>query len=142
MDLITWQKIVKTKVFNEEENKEEEIEETQVTSLTTPQLNELQNHGISRIIDLLVSKSETLAQILNISINDAQNLQKDIRISDTGTDLAELDIFKSEVVDELEEHNILTLEDLYFSTTKSKWRVKTVPWDIIDSFKKIHCLRS
>ncbi|MCK5304534.1 MAG: hypothetical protein KAJ72_04735, partial [Candidatus Heimdallarchaeota archaeon] len=51
--------------------------------------------------------------------------------------LAELDIFKTEIVDQLEENNILTLEDLYFSTSKSKWRVKAVPWDIIESFKSI-----
>jgi len=137
LTLVAWEKIVKTKTFDETENKEVEIEETQISTLTTSQLNILQNKGISRIIDLLVSKSETLAEALSISVDEAKMLQKDIRISDTGTDLAELDIFKSEIVDLLEENNILTLEDLYFSTTKSKWRVKAVPWDIIESFKSV-----
>ncbi|MHA1551250.1 MAG: DNA topoisomerase VI subunit B [Candidatus Heimdallarchaeaceae archaeon] len=137
LTLVTWEKTVKTKTFDETENKEVEVESVQISTLTTSQLNILQKQGISRIIDLLVSKSETLAEALDISVKDAQMLQKDIRISDTGTDLAELDIFKSEIVDQLEEDNILTLEDLYFSTSKSKWRVKAVPWDIIESFKSI-----
>ncbi len=137
LTLVTWEKRVKTKTFDETENKEVEVEEVQISTLTTPQLTILQNQGISRIIDLLVSKSETLAEALSISVDEAKMLQKDIRISDTGTDLAELDIFKAEIVDQLEENNILTLEDLYFSTTKSKWRVKAVPWDIIESFKSI-----
>ncbi|MCK5305055.1 MAG: hypothetical protein KAJ72_07380, partial [Candidatus Heimdallarchaeota archaeon] len=90
LTLVTWEKTVKTKTFDEAENKEVEIENVQISTLTTSQLNILQKQGISRIIDLLVSKSETLAEALDISVKDAQMLQKNIRISDTGTDLAEL----------------------------------------------------
>ena len=137
LTLVTWESTVKSKIIDEETQTEKEIEEIQVTTLSTEQLNTLQNNGISRIIDLLVIKTEKLAETLNISLEEAKKLQKDIRISDTGTDLAEIDLFKSEIVDQLEENNILTLEDLYFSTTKSKWRVKAIPWDMIEAFKSV-----
>ncbi|MBY9001758.1 MAG: hypothetical protein KGD64_12645, partial [Candidatus Heimdallarchaeota archaeon] len=137
LTLVTWEKTIKVKTFDENQNKEVEIDDIQISTLSTSQLNILQNQGISRIIDLLVIKTAKLAEFLNISLEEAKKLQKGIRISDTGTDLAELDIFKSEIVDQLEDNNILTLEDLYFSTSKSKWRVKAIPWDIIESFKSI-----
>ena len=140
LTLATWErKVKKTVKVEEEEGKEQTktIEEEQLISLTTEQLNTLQNHGITRIIDLLVSQAENLSKFLGVSIEEAKDFQKNIRISDTGTDISELDIFKPEIVKALEEINIFTLEDLYFSTTKNKWNDAILPWRTVEAFKQV-----
>ncbi|MHA1827991.1 MAG: hypothetical protein ACTSX6_05005, partial [Candidatus Heimdallarchaeaceae archaeon] len=136
LTLVTWEKIIKKNVLSED-GSSREVEETKMVTLSTKQLNVLSNNGITRIIDLLIVKVTKLAEILQISEEEASELQKNIRISDTGTDLADLEIFKPHIVEILEKHNIVTLEDLYFSTSKSKWKIQEIPWSAIESIKPI-----
>ncbi|MCG3217092.1 MAG: hypothetical protein KAS63_10225, partial [Candidatus Heimdallarchaeota archaeon] len=52
-------------------------------------------------------------------------------------DLGDLGILKPNIVRLLDEHNIVTIEDLYFSTFKDKWFLEELPWYVIESFKAI-----
>ena len=137
LTLVTWEKIIKKTIQVEDSEETEEIEEVQTRTLTTQQLNTLRNNGITKIIDLLVSKSEDIASFLNVSIEEAILLQRNVRISDTGIDLSELGILEPRIVRVLDENNIMTIEDLYFSTSKDKWNEDILPWDVIESFKAI-----
>ncbi|MCG3260684.1 MAG: hypothetical protein H7644_13110, partial [Candidatus Heimdallarchaeota archaeon] len=137
LTLVAWEKVVKKKVQDEETDTIKEIDEIQISTLSTDQLNTLRNSGISRIVDLLIVKKDILESILNISPKEAALMQRNLRISDTGTDLSELDIFKPHIVDILEEYNLVTIEDLYFSTSEREWNVSELPWKIIKSFKQV-----
>ena len=138
LTLVAWEKSVKKKIKDEETEEIKEITERKISTLSTEQLNILRNNGISRIVDLLIVQQVNLETILNISPSEASLMQRNLRISDTGTDLSELDIFKPHVIDVLEEFNIVTIEDLYFSTSKREWRIhKTLPWNIVEAFKQV-----
>ena len=137
LTLVAWEKVVKKKVQDEETETINEIDEIQISTLSTDQLNTLRNSGISRIVDLLIVKKDILESILSISPKEAALMQRNLRISDTGTDLSELDIFKPHIVDILEEYNLVTIEDLYFSTSEREWTVSELPWRIIKSFKQV-----
>ncbi len=137
LTLVTWEKIIKKTVQVEESEETQEIEEVQTRTLTTQQLNILRNNGITKIIDLLVSKSEDIASFLGVDNEEAILLQRNVRISDTGIDLSELGILEPRIVRVLDENNIMTIEDLYFSTSKDKWNEEILPWDVIESFKAI-----
>ena len=137
LTLVTWEQEIKRTVKDEETDEEQVIDDIQVSTLSTLQLNTLRNHGITKIIDLLVSQPSDLVDYLEIQIEEAQSLQRNVRISDTGIDLSELGILESRIVRELDIHNIVTIEDLYFSTSKDKWTIESLPWDVIESFKAI-----
>ncbi len=137
LTLVTWEQEIKRTVKDEETEEDKYIDDIQVSTLSTQQLNTLRNHGITKIIDLLVSQPSDLGDYLGIKIEEAQSLQRNVRISDTGIDLSELGILEPRIVRELDIHNIVTIEDLYFSTSKDKWTIDSLPWDVIESFKAI-----
>lgn len=137
LTLVTWEKKVKKTIQIEGEEGTKTVEEDQITTLSTEQLSTLQNNGITRIIDLLVSQAENISSYLGIGLDEARSFQKNIRISDTGTDISELDLFKTEVVKALELSNIYTLEDLYFSSTENKWDHTILPWRTVEAFKQV-----
>lgn len=137
LTLVTWEQEIKRAVKDEETEEDSYIDDILVSTLSTQQLNTLRNHGITKIIDLLVSQPSDLIEYLGIEIEEARSLQKNVRISDTGIDLSELGILEPRIVRELDIHNIVTIEDLYFSTSKDKWTIDSLPWYVIESFKAI-----
>ncbi len=137
LTLATWERKVLKKRINEETKKEEEVEEIKVHSLSHSQLNALRKVGIRRIIDLFLVKPEKIASVLNISNNDALLYLEDMRISETGLDLSELDIFNPAIVSALENVNIFTIEDLYFSTREEKWSLEELPWSVVKQLKDL-----
>ncbi|MHA1115366.1 MAG: DNA topoisomerase VI subunit B, partial [Candidatus Heimdallarchaeaceae archaeon] len=141
LTLVTWEKTTKKKILNEETKQEEEIEEIEITSLSHEQLNALRKTGIRRIIDFFLVSDETIASILKIDLEEAKKYKKNIRISETGTDISELDIFRPSIVEILETNNIFTIEDLYFSTQQEKWAIRTISWEIVQNLKNVLNLR-
>ncbi|MHA1874446.1 MAG: hypothetical protein ACTSVB_10050 [Candidatus Heimdallarchaeaceae archaeon] len=141
LTLVTWEKTVKKKILNEETKQEEEVDEIEITSLSHEQLNALRRTGIRRIIDFFLVSDEKIASILKIDLEEAKKYKKNIRISETGTDISELDIFRPSIVETLETNNIFTIEDLYFSTQQEKWAINTIPWEIIQNLKNVLNLR-
>ncbi|MHA1303276.1 MAG: DNA topoisomerase VI subunit B, partial [Candidatus Heimdallarchaeaceae archaeon] len=137
LTLVTWERKRIKKVINEETKSEEEIEEIEVHSLSHTQLNSLRKAGIRRIIDLFLVEPQQIAAILKISVEEAKQYLMNMRISETGIDLSELDIFKPEIVELLETVNVFTIEDLYFSTQEEKWTLPELPWQIVQDLKNV-----
>ncbi|MCG3217457.1 MAG: hypothetical protein KAR35_00540, partial [Candidatus Heimdallarchaeota archaeon] len=140
--LLSWSREVKDGINHSDTNSENEelVENSSFTiqeSIPAVTLNRLKNAGITRTIEFLLYPGDKLAQIMRSDQKQVDKMRERVSFVDSGFELEELDLFSQAHIRLLEEQNIYTLEDLYFSTNEDQWEITEVPWTSIESVKDI-----
>ncbi len=144
--LITWVKEIKIPVTDEKGKVEKgkdgkELYETKYNyeSFTSTELQILKSgqNNISRVIDFLTADSDEIMKMLDWDKEMTIERQTSVVLAEIGIELADLEIFRPDHINHLEEIGIATIQDLYFTAEKETWESEQVPWTSIQTIKDI-----
>ncbi len=106
-------------------------------TFTSSELRELSNIGITKVYDFLTSTPSIISDCLGWSLEKSTNILNSVLLQEAGILLSDLEIFNDEHISHLNELDIITIEDLYFSTRKDNWISNEINWESIEIFKNL-----
>ena len=106
-------------------------------TFTSSELRELSNIGITKVYDFLTSTPSIISDCLGWSLEKSTNILNSVLLQEAGILLSDLEIFNDEHISHLNELDIITIEDLYFSTRKDNWISTEINWESIETFKNL-----
>lgn len=135
--LLSWREEIPSPPVETEVEEEQTKPRYRYITLDSEDLKRLSDAKLTRVFDFLTTPTEDLARILNWSIEKTRDRQISVILQEVGIDLESLNLFRPIQITHLRANDLLTLEDLYFSTFEESWDSYLVPWEAINTIKQL-----
>ena len=136
--IISWKNSFKPKTDEETQLSEVYNHSTDFyETFSSSELREMSNIGITKVYDFLTSHPSKISDCLDWSLEKSTNRLNSVILQEAGILLSDLEIFNDEHLSHLNELDIITIEDLYFSTRKDNWISTEINWNSIEIFKNL-----